>query len=175
MELIIDDSAFRKANKELFAQLRNPEKVLGRAMFNAKALIQNRIQQKGENSEGGQIGEYSEKGGSFSGFSKIASKKQQKKQSGSKFSGGYKQFRQKLGRQTEFVDLTLTGDLFRGFVVELDGRGYVIGFIATEAGKAKGIEKKYGTVFQLTKEELELVEKAIIDDVKTIINDTGLS
>lgn len=86
------------------------------------------------------------------------------------FPGGYKEFRDKIGRETRFVNLSLTGDLQSDFAnagtisttlksvkpIKISSLEYVT---ALKRGinkeKRAGMEKKYGPIFQLTNEEIK--------------------
>jgi hypothetical protein len=68
----------------------------------------------------------------------------------------YKSYREKIGRQVGEVDLKLFGRLQSDFskgVVKKDELTYTSGVNEDNAGKIKGIESKYGSVFRLTPKE----------------------
>lgn len=167
-------------HKELLKDLRG-DKVTRAAAFNSLAQIANRVQQRGELTAGGKIGggKYSTKelksfGTAFS-FSSIATKRQKKRRADNEdtedqFDGGYKEFRESLGRQTAFIDLTLTGDMFRAFtVVRIGDEGWGIGFVNDlEHKKYTYHRDRFGEMLMPSKSELELAFKDVqqhVDDV----------
>lgn len=75
----------------------------------------------------------------------------------------YSAFRQNQGRQTAFVDLRLSGALFRDYassIVRIDNK-YIVGVKNKDnADKLQGAIKKYGaTVFRLTPNELKIFKE----------------
>lgn len=162
-----------------FDQLKDTDKVLRVAALNTAAIITDRVQQEGKKTDGSQIGKYSEKNLKFKSitgkFSDIANKKQLKKRLKShgdtnEFHGGYKEFRESLGFQTEFIDLTLTGDMFNDFIVEPVGtNSYEVGFRGEESSKIAGYhEKRFGPIFQLSTSEVQLIESEIAQKINDI-------
>lgn len=141
------------------------------ACLDSIALISERIQQKGRKTDESQIGEYSDKTVSFkpitSQFHKIGTKKQVL--SRYKTHGdidefyGYKDLRRALGRQVNYVDLTLTGQMIDSLVFDKTAYNeYSIGFAnKAAADKAGWNEAKYGIVFELSNKEKELVLETI--------------
>lgn len=133
-------------NSELKAvQLRiRRDHIIRTACLDSIALVTNRIQNRGENSNGGNIGEYSPK---------------------------YADYRSKNGRQTSFVDLTFTGEMVNGIALDKTSENeYVVGFISKEAGdKAEWNEARFGEVFSLTNQEIELVGQAIESNLDAAI------
>lgn len=80
---------------------------------------------------------------------------------------GYRQLRQLKGRQTNFVNLKMTGSL-QAAIRYYKRKGYAIIAIADdhEIKKSKGLEKKYGSdIFLPTEKEKQVVNKAISDEV----------
>ena len=156
----------KKAHLKLITQ----DRVVRRAFFDSIALISNRIQQRGEKTDGSQIGKYSTKTLNFkaitSGFYKIGSKKQilsrYKSHGDIDEFYGYDDFRKALGRQVQFIDLTLTGEMIDGLTLIKQGKDWVIGFISkASADKAQWNEAKFGTVFHLSENEIDLVISAL--------------
>lgn len=164
----------KKAHLKLITQ----DRVLRRAFFDSIALISNRIQQRGQKTDGSQIGKYSQKTLNFkaitSSFSKIGNKRQIKsrlKSHGdiSEFYG-YDDFRKALGRQVQFIDLTLTGEMIDGLTLIKQGKDWVIGFISkSSADKAQWNEARFGTVFHLSEEEINLVISALENSIDEAI------
>lgn len=142
-------------------------KVLRQAVVTLVPVMKNRIQQGGKNSAGGQIGQYSTKTLSFKSitgrFGSIANKKQlttRMKAFGDtdEFYGGYKEFRASLGRQVDYIDLTLTGAMFSDWKpAPLDSDSYGVGFKSAESAKIAGYhEKRFGPIFAPTDQENKL-------------------
>lgn len=130
------------------------DKVLGRAVFDSFAGIKQRIQQKGGNAKGGKIGNYA------------------KNKAGTGL-GSWARKRQEAGRQTNFIDLTFSGDLMnRGFsVIGINDKSIGIGFLNSESAKIAGfIEDRFGRVFILSDSEIETFEASVIEDINEIIN-----
>ena len=146
-------------------QLTNPDKVLRLAVVTMVPEMKNRIQQDGKKSDGSQIGQYGQKtitGGFFGKkFGDLATKKQfnarMKSHGDTNEFYGYKDFRQSLGRQVAFVDLTLTGDMMRDLKPGPTGpNSYGIGFLSSEQHKiAQYNEKHFGITFDPTEQELK--------------------
>jgi len=161
--------SFAKDQVGLFNQLRDVDKVLRTALLDSLVLIKDRVQQKGEKSDGSQIGTYSDKGNAGKiarSFGSIANQRQQR---AGGFSGSYKEFRQRLGRQTAYVDLTLTGDMLRNFtIIPISQNSLGIGFTSDkEAVKARKNEQHFGgPIFDLSADE----EKFINDAIETKVN-----
>lgn len=152
-------------------------RVLRELAIDGAAAVAKRVQNDGEKADGSQIGEYSTKTlafGKITGkFGSIANKKQMSKRmkafgDTSEFYGGYKEFRQSLGRQVEFIDLTLTGAMFEDWIpAPLDNNSWGVGFKNAESAKIAGYhEKRFGTIFALSKEE----EEQAIEILNRIIN-----
>jgi hypothetical protein len=164
---------------KLFQQLGDADRIVKTSLLDSLAMIKNRIQQRGQKSDGSQIGKYSEATLNFKGitgrFGGIANKKQSKarlKEFGDtdEFYGGYKEFRESLGRQTEFVDLTLSGETIGAFtVIPISSDSFGLGFNNAEAAKiAEAQEKKYGEVYSLTDDEEAFINEQIekrIDEI----------
>jgi len=79
------------------------------------------------------------------------------------FSGGYEQLRKEAGRQTNFVDLELTGSLKGSGAVGTDGEDVVFGFInAADQKISKKLERQYKkTIFKVADSDLEGVEEQV--------------
>jgi len=147
-------SQFISAQKEMLSQLGlHQDRVLRQASFDLAALISDRIQQRGEKTNG------------------------DKMMTGSPYKAGAYSFdygkytRIKSGRQINHVDLTLTGDMMDNFLPSANGQNeYIVGFQGKgPADKAEYAEAYYGTVFQASNEEISQVGQAIADNVNEII------
>jgi hypothetical protein len=156
-------------------ELRNPDKIFREAALNSLALVSTRIQQKGLDSEGQLIGggKYSSGKKKIGGFKDVANKRQQKNQTTDVFGGGYEEFRRKAGRQTNYIDLTLTGAMFAGFTVERINNDYVVGFTGSgdnsPSWKARMNEERFGELFSLTRMEEKLIFGIIEKNVNEIL------
>lgn len=120
------------------------DQIYRTACLDSIALVTNRIQNEGDNSKGGKIGEY-----------KPFSAKN----------------RAKRGRQTQFIDLTDSGQMIDSLAFEKTNENeYAIGFSSKAAAdKAEWNEARFGDVFALTKEEINLVTEAIEKNVGAAI------
>ena len=152
-------------------------RVLRELAIDGAAAVAKRVQNDGEKADGSQIGEYSTKTlafGKITGkFGSIATKKQMSKRMKAfgdtdEFYGGYKEFRQSLGLQTDFIDLTLTGAMFGDWIPSpLDDNSWGVGFKSADSAKIAGYhEERFGTIFALSKEE----EEQAIETLNRIIN-----
>lgn len=128
---------------------------------NVEANIKRRVFNDGLATDGGKIGDYSTTpiyvnndgytglpnrfkpvGKNSSGNFKNGNPRKSKY-----YSGGYKAFRNDVGRQTSYVDLELTSAMRLAFVTGRTSRGFAVGFINTEQSKkAVGNEKRFGKV-----------------------------
>lgn len=156
-------SAFLKQQLKNFGEASIPNKVLREAAINATSAVQGRVQQEGKKSDGTSLPPY-DSGKSFSTSSPIGKRfgdvanKRQKKAFGSGDSfGSYKDFRQKLGRQTAYMDLTLTGDMWASWrPIPISDQAYGVTFVSAEQNKIAGyLEERFGAIFELTDKELE--------------------
>lgn len=93
------------------------------------------------------------------------------------YSEAYKKTRQKKGRQTEFVDLTFTGDMFRGLqIVEIEEEESRVtihlGFVRQRDFDVfqKNIER-YGQILDPNSEEQEQFREDVRDMVISSIQD----
>lgn len=89
--------------------------------------------------------------------------------------GGYKEFREILGRATDKVNLFLTGDLFRSIVTGATDKGAAVGMNSDENyQKAIGNERHFGKeVFTPSEgEELE-AEDIVADELEDILLNDG--
>lgn len=94
----------------------------------------------------------------------------------------YKDFRNRIGRRVDTVDLVLTGDLRLDFVTsQLQGRAvtngegsieFVVKFKrAANAEKRSGLEAKYGRIFALTQAERALYFRTLVAELKTAVTE----
>lgn len=118
----------------------------------AKALVRNRIQEKGLNAEEQELAGYSP---------------------------AYKKRKQKAGKDVGFTNLTFSGDMFRKIdIVEAGQRGSE--YVVTIGGKDKLSEDKvewnserYGDIMDVSDEEEKLLAQSVDDQIQNIINQSG--
>jgi hypothetical protein len=162
-------SAFLKQQLKNFKEASKADKVLRAAALYAAPAVQARVQQDGEKADGSDLPPY-DSGKSFSinspigkRFGEVANKKQKKAFGGNETFGSYKEFRQKLGRQVAYMDLTLTGDMWAAWKpVPISNTAYGVTFTSTEQAKIAGyLEERFGAIFELSDQELEQSLKII--------------
>ena len=149
-------SAFLRQQLKNFRDASKADKVLRAAALYAAPAVQARVQQDGEKSDGSQIGKYGEKviPAAFGKAQSFASKKRLKTLTSQ---DSYKQLRQKLGLQTAYIDFTFSGDMWKSWrPVPISDTAYGVTFVSPEQLKiANSLESRFGTTFELSKEELE--------------------
>ena len=162
-------SAFLRQQLKNFKEASQANKVLRAAALYAAPAVQNRVQQDGQKADGSDLPPY-DSGKSFSTSSPIGKKfgdianKRQKKAFGSGNSfGSYKAFRESLGRQTAYMDLTLTGDMWASWKpVPISNTAYGVKFVSSEQNKIAGyLEQRFGAIFELSDDELDQSLKII--------------
>jgi len=155
-------SAFLKQQLKNFREASKADKVLRAAALYAAPAVQSRVQQDGQKADGSDLPPY-DSGKSFSSsspigkrFGEVANKKQKKAFGNSDSFGSYKEFRQKLGRQVAYMDLTLTGDMWAAWKpVPISNTAYGVTFTTSEQAKIAGyLEERFGAIFELSEEEL---------------------
>lgn len=131
------------ALKKKLDVLANTDRITRQAAFDSAALIQARVQQRGQAVEG-----------ALKPYAPSTMKQ-----------------RRKAGRQTGYKDLTFRGDLFRNWAVSPVGKtGYAVGFLAKRSGDiARYQEAREGVIFELRRNELQTVQEAIENQVKEIL------
>lgn len=76
-----------------------------------------------------------------------------------KWFGSYKDFRSAIGRESGFVNLNLFGDMKSNFesarIKKISDSEYQIGLDGLNSKKKEGHEKKYGKVYEHTKDETD--------------------
>ncbi|WP_338764173.1 hypothetical protein WAF17_21185 [Bernardetia sp. ABR2-2B] len=181
------DSALDLAR--LFGQFRelifqNKERITIIAANAVLASLLERIFEKGKATDGSKIGKYDTKeiwisipvdGVSNSGLKRIGKpkgkpKKAKETKSTMYFPKGYKEFKDKTGRQSNKVNLYLTGDLFLSIKVGKNGDANVIGIVGEEEKrKAEGNEKRFGKdIFSLSNKEKQLYFRTINKEVQKL-------
>jgi len=155
-------SAFLKQQLKNFREASKADKVLRAAALYAAPAVQARVQQDGQKADGTDLPPY-DSGRSFSTsspigrrFGEVANKRQRKAFGSSDSFGSYKEFRQSLGRQVAYMDLTLTGDMWAAWrPVPISNTAYGVTFTSTEQNKIAGyLEERFGPIFELSEEEL---------------------
>lgn len=178
MQVFDSTSDLFKKHLVQLKELGDVNRVLRELAIDGAAAVAQRVQQQGEKTDGSQIGEYSTKTLSFKSitgkFGSIANKKQRTARMKAfgdtdEFYGGYKEFRQSLGRQVDYIDLTLTGAMFSDWIpAPLDSDSWGVGFKSAESAKIAGYhEKRFGPIFALSKKEIDTAEEIL----QRLIND----
>jgi len=182
----------------VIADLRGGEhgKVMIQVASDALAMIRQRVQQKGEDSEGKQYTPYSKKpmlSGSknmtTSAFNRIAGSKAKRRdlnwvtlQSGGKnvrlfeIEGGYKEFRELHGRQTGHVDFTFTGRMMGNVNIQQESNEVVIigAKSSDERKKMEGNVAKRGKIIMVNKEETKILADIYDQGILNIFRKNGL-
>lgn len=157
---------------------RIPELLLEQEIT-AKSLVQDRIQETGKDSKGGTLGIYSNtKIPAFFFFGKGTKATDKKLQSlskeGKKLS--YADFRKLDGKQSNYVDLTFSGKMWKdtGLVKKEASKTnavIVIGQKTERSEKVAGyMEDRYGNFLQLSQEEIDIITEDMTLEVEDIIN-----
>lgn len=133
-----------KASLKQLESLLDDDKITRQAALDAVALVSNRVQNDGKKTDGSEIQSF--------------------------YSKGYASKRSKKGLQTNFVDLTFTGDMMDSFIPFQNEGDWVAGFNSEKQGqKAEWNEMRFGTIFELSQSELQIIEKGIIQRVGALI------
>lgn len=152
-----------------YAEASKPAKVLRMAVITTAGEVKGRIQQRGIKSNGSPMSPYSTK--AFARPSGIRGTGKVKK-----YKGGYAEFRQTKGRQTNHRDLTLSGDMFdtwRPFPV--DQQSYGVAFTSPKMAQranyqeqgGKGGRGAQGQIFaQTLKERLDTLKAIDIEAIR---------
>ena len=147
-------STQQMVNYELakLAEITDVNKILRKVAFDSLDMVASRVQQQGENANG----------------TKMETK------SATKF-GAYSepfgQLRKSKGFQTSIIDFTFTGDLWEGWrVFPLSQKSIGVGFFGQEIEKARKLEKMFGNVFILTKEEESDILALVTFETNKILN-----
>lgn len=149
-------SAFLRQQLKNFKEASKADKVLRAAALYAAPAVQSRVQQDGEKSDGSQIGQYGQKV-IPSAFGKAQSFASKKRLSTLSSTDSYKQLRQKLGLQTAYIDFTFSGDMWKSWrPVPISDTSYGVTFTSQDQLQiANSLESRFGTTFELSKEELD--------------------
>lgn len=165
-------------NKDLIKALEDPDKLFREAALDTVVLISDRVQQFGNKTDETPIKNESS-GAEIKGFTNKKGKFYSKARKGrvatiinTPYSQAYAKDRLKDGKQINFVDLTRSvGGMMDNFIMSPAGNtSYVVGFRGDSASdKAKWNEERFGTVFQLSKSESEIIQKVILRQVNGIV------
>ena len=139
----------------------------------ARALIVRRIQNEGKDANNKNLGSYSNNPLPSFFYDDILSTAQERKLRKEKSKKGrdlsYKEVRKLAGRQTGYVDLTFSGDMWKGTVALLE-ESTPNTSTATIKGKTLDVAKKlgynsdrYGNILRVTKNEQTQLEQARLD------------
>jgi len=167
---------FKKSVHAKFAQLIDVDKVLREAALGAVALISNRVQNHGLNSDEKPI--KSESRTVKAHKSNKTGKIYKNKRKGSSeihlntpYSQGYAKHRVDKGKEIDIINLTFSSQMMDNFIVAPEGKtGYIVGFRGkTAADKADWNEARFGKIFQLSKNESDKIQKIVTDKINAIL------
>ncbi len=157
MAIYLSTLDFLRQQKKNFADASLASNVLREAAVTAAPAVLNRVQQKGQKSDGSQIGQYSNRviKSAFGKAKTFGSKKRLKTVTGN---DGYKALRQKLGLQVAFIDFTFSGDMFRTWrPVPISSKAYGVTFVSLKQLElANRLEQRFGTTFSLSDSEYKM-------------------
>lgn len=141
-----------------FKEASIPAKVLRLAVIDAAGEVKNRIQQRGIKSDGTAMKPYSTKP-----LYRPSGKRGEKEKK--KYPGGYKEFRESEGMQTNHRDLTLSGDMFDSWrPLPVDQQSWGVAFVTSDMAQRanwqeQGSKGAQGPVFsQTVKEEADTLK-----------------
>jgi hypothetical protein len=143
--------------------------------------IKNRIARDGQATDGSEIGQYSTVSGYY-GKKQFVKKSSFKPQGNPKsnrnpnprktmfLEQGYRELRAIQGRPVDKVNLNYTGDLLASYQAQKVAEAVLLGLNnASQVGKRKGLEAKYGDVFHAQRGEIAVfnreVDKAVTDNL----------
>ncbi len=173
---------FMLAQMANLKDLTNVNKVLRIAAIESADAVQSRIQQKGLKSDGSALPPYDTGKTIGAGspiskrFGQIASKKRigarMKSHGDTKEFYGYADFRRSLGRQTSYMDFTLSGDMWNSWkVIPIDSESLGVAFTASEQSKIAGfLEARFGDCFILSEQEFKQAMETINIQILKILN-----
>lgn len=125
------------------------EKALRVAANDALAIVQTRVQQKGQGISGALASKAATKFGAYS--------------------KGWGKTRNTLGRQTGWIDWTFDGDLWQAWqILKSDSKEALIGFNNSSMSERSGwLEAMHGKAFGLSEEEQKIVYETFVEEYKT--------
>jgi hypothetical protein len=168
---------FKKEVNLSLSKLIDGDKLLREAAFNAVALISNRVQQEGKKSDGSLIKSDKNSIPAFKNnkTGKIFSKRKKTTTRvllSTPYNEEYAKKRFKQGLEINKVDLTFSGDMMGDFIPAPEGKtGYAIGFRGQHSSdKADWNERLFGTIFQLSTNEANLIQGIVTTKINEILN-----
>lgn len=171
--------ALNKAKIQLLQDRELNERLGIVACNRVSALVKRRVFSDGVAQDGSKIGSYSTKEGWFSintpGIPKLTAKGKGEKPRAKKTfysERGYRGFREAVGRQSSYVDLNLSGSLFRSVGVGQGSAGNIAFGIknAPSADIMDGHEEKYGKIIlSPNREEIESAHEDVREELAIIL------
>jgi hypothetical protein len=168
---------FKKNVHAKINQLVDTDKVLRELAFDAVALISNRVQQYGLNSEEQPMKTEKNHVAAHKNFKTGKVFHKRKKTTNriileTPYSEEYAKTRIKHGREIDHIDLTFTSQMMDNFVVAPEGKtGYVVGFRGKEASdKAEWNERRFGTIFHLSQNESKKLQEIANKRINAILS-----
>lgn len=134
--------------ERMVRELSDPDKLFRKPMFDLYAIVSERIQQKGLRTDGTPIGGYK-------GYAELT-----------------KAMRKAKGLQTDFIDLTFTGDMLdRGFIPGPVGpQSWGLGFLnQLEADKMELNEMRFGEIITPSEAEQKEAFESILQIIDYVI------
>lgn len=151
---VVGIDQFVKNTRDFASEFVNTDQEIRAACFNTIVLISDRVQQRGETTDG----------------TKMRSKSKDVSGSYSFDYGKYQRFNK--GFQIDHVDLTYTGEMMDSLTLEPQGGGnWSVGFAGQSASdKAEFNEQYYGTIFQLSESEYNDVMDDLLNNIQKKID-----
>ena len=139
---------FFNQQKKNFVEAGIPAKVLREAAITSAGDVKDRVQQKGLKSDMSGLPNYSTK-------ELVRPRGIRGTGKWKKYKGGYKEFRESHKKQTAFMDLTLSDDMFRAWrPVPVDQTSYGVTFVSPKMSERAGYhEARFGEIFSLSARE----------------------
>lgn len=159
--------------QKVIVSLKPDEKLLKEITISIVGQNKRRVHNDGVNPDNKKLGDYSRKRiyvspksspkslGTLSGKSGESTFSNGNSHKSKFFKDGYKGFRSSIGRRSDTVDLSLFGDLERGFTWEQLGDKFVAGIVNSQVEKYNGLEKKYGEIYGIGKEDQVIINQII--------------
>lgn len=138
---------FRQQVKN-FADAGTAAKVLREAAIESAGDVKDRVEQTGTKTDGSSLPPYSTK-------ELVRPRGIRGKGKLKKYKGGYKEFRESHDRQTNHMDLSLSGDMFKSWRPKpVDAVSYGVTFVSPEMRERAGYhEARFGEIFSLSAQE----------------------
>lgn len=130
------------------------DRAMREACTDSMALISQRVQNRGEKTDGSKI--TSKAGKKLGAYSYQYGKKRQSTKT-------------KSSHQIDIIDLTFSGDMFNSLTFEPQDGVYNIGFAGEKEGmKAEYNEERFGEIFSLSDDEFEFVMDKLFSQLSSI-------